>query len=67
MHIKAETGEIIHMFIGRALEEAIKNKCQVLAEFNGVCIRVNPQSYQQDLLEKFSYKKELARLGYLIG
>lgn len=56
--VEAEMGETIDGFFKRAIRIAKKDPDSlVFGKFNGVVISVYPQSYFQDLMEKWYFAK----------
>ena len=53
MRIKAEPREVIYKAVARAIKYAKKFNGEVYLIFNETDIRVYPQSYQEDIVEKY--------------
>ena len=59
--IEADSGENIVDFIQRAKNKAEYEVKTILARFNDVCIKIYPQSFVQDLYDKFDMASEFRK------
>lgn len=59
MKVEANPGEAIYRAIERAISIAKHNKCPVELVFNTTNIRVYPESYEEDVAEKYWLLRKL--------